>query len=518
MSEPTRRKSAVVLVLGDLGRSPRMQYHALSLAEQFARVHLIGFSGERCVPAVEAAANIEQVRLEADLLPRPRARVLYLLYAPAKALAQLLQLLYILLLVLPRADVTLVQTPPAIPALAALWLTRLLRGGALVIDWHNLGFSVLRHGLGRANHPFVRLSYLYERTFGRLANGHLCVTHAMARWLRSEWGLDARVLYDRPPVFFRRLELVERHALLRRLAPQLVDARGTPLWPREAGHSSGDGGGGDGEASPSPWASEGTPWTLWRDGRLVERPAAPRLVVSSTSWTADEDFGLLLDALARLDARLLAESAESAAGEGGGAAAPPPPPRVVVAITGKGPLKAHYEHYLREHPLRTVAVCTMWLEPEDYPRLLGSADLGVCMHTSTSGLDLPMKVLDMFGCGLPVCAVDFECLRELVTHRENGYVFRTRDEVRRTMARPYHLWVPHPRPCHHSWPTATPRVGSYHQIRAPYPHSSRNSCMRSSPRRPRRAARWTGCALVPPRPRHAVPDGKRTGGWPPGRS
>lgn len=92
---------------------------------------------------------------------------------------------------------------------------------------------------------------------------------------------------------------------------------------------------------------------------------------------------------------------------------------------GKGPQKEKYEEKLRMLRLKCVAFCTMWLSAEDYPRLLGdpyvygcfisiaytlnllffwvmnthhrvltgSTDLGVCLHTSSSGLDLPMKVL-----------------------------------------------------------------------------------------------------------------------------
>jgi beta-1,4-mannosyltransferase len=38
-------KSVQVVVLGDIGRSPRMQYHALSIAQHGGKVILIGYQG-----------------------------------------------------------------------------------------------------------------------------------------------------------------------------------------------------------------------------------------------------------------------------------------------------------------------------------------------------------------------------------------------------------------------------------------------------------------------------------------
>ena len=41
----TSPKRVCVLVLGDVGRSPRMQYHSISLADNGLAVDLVGFKG-----------------------------------------------------------------------------------------------------------------------------------------------------------------------------------------------------------------------------------------------------------------------------------------------------------------------------------------------------------------------------------------------------------------------------------------------------------------------------------------
>ena len=50
-----QRPRIQVLVLGDIGRSPRMQYHALSISKHGGIVDLIGYDGNRNVQRITSS-------------------------------------------------------------------------------------------------------------------------------------------------------------------------------------------------------------------------------------------------------------------------------------------------------------------------------------------------------------------------------------------------------------------------------------------------------------------------------
>ncbi|KAI0243512.1 mannosyltransferase [Massospora cicadina] len=246
------------------------------------------------------------------------------------------------------------------------------------------------------------MAHAYEWLFGRHAYAHLTVTYAMACELKEVWKIRGKVvvLHDRAPSGFRRLTTEEVHSTLLELERNHLEFASLKsfFWASDSTISS----------------KEVTLLTVRHHGQAQFRANRPYLVVSSTSWTPDEDFDMFLDALIGYD-----DQAKRFANYG----------RLAVVITGKGPNRAKFEKTLAGLQMEYVKIVLEWLPLELYPKLLGSADLGVSLHSSSSGLDLPMKVVDMLGAGLPVCALNFNCMGELISDNENGLLFSNAAEL-----------------------------------------------------------------------------------------
>ncbi|KAI5120229.1 hypothetical protein M0805_000043 [Coniferiporia weirii] len=429
-------RSVAIVVLGDIGRSPRMMYHAESFAKAHFQTYLIGFAGSTPIPSLERL-NVQLVHLSET--PSGLKNLPFLLLAPLKIAVQICSILYTLLVLIPHPpEYIMVQNPPSIPTLALVQLVCKIRGSKLIIDWHNLGYSILALRLGN-DHILVKVARKFEQFFGRTADIHLFVTCAMRDHLVKEWDLRGikSVLHDRPPSSFKKAEVFETHDLFNKLHTSLsVDIpdsfllpslrpNSTPLTHLVQSSNSPNTVAFDIEMMSDSFVTVVSPGSLFP----ALRPDRPALLVSSTSWTPDEDFSLLLDALRQYEQRAREVNESGSTDEDHDETLP----KLIAIVTGKGPLRKHYmEEALRrerEERWRWVRCKSLWLEAEDYPVLLGSADLGVCLHSSSSALDLPMKVVDMFGCGLPVCALDFKCLPELVKDGKNGHIFHTADEL-----------------------------------------------------------------------------------------
>ncbi|XP_028106929.1 uncharacterized protein LOC114305972 [Camellia sinensis] len=90
--------------------------------------------------------------------------------------------------------------PPSVPTLVAVKWASWLRRFAFIVDWHNLGYTLLALSLGRSS-VFVAIYHWFEKHFEKMANGSLCATKAMQHELAQNWGINAAVLYDQPPEF-----------------------------------------------------------------------------------------------------------------------------------------------------------------------------------------------------------------------------------------------------------------------------------------------------------------------------
>jgi beta-1,4-mannosyltransferase len=348
-----------------------MRYHAQALAANGVDVDLVGLEGTPLPRAIT-----DEPRIAVHRITPPRLRIRAEQTGSSYAVAGLLDAarvsfsLWRTLKRLRRPDLVLVQNPPAFPTLVVSWFSLRHRGVRFVIDWHNLGYTLLQLHLGQW-HPAVRMARWFERRDARRVDANLAVSRGLAAYLESRFQVkQAQVLYDRPASAFVPIERADRERF------------------RQALFS-----------------------------RLGTRASTVGFIVCPTSWTEDEDFDVVIEAVTHLEERIRGWEAGDSARRF---------PELVILVTGDGARRAEFERRFAGLPARRIQLRARFLEPDDYPRVVGSADLGLCLHRSSSGLDIPMKIADLFGAGVPVCALDYgACLAERVRHGDNGLLFST---------------------------------------------------------------------------------------------
>ncbi|EGR31148.1 hypothetical protein IMG5_116780 [Ichthyophthirius multifiliis] len=383
------RKIASVIVFGDIARSPRMQNHAIQLSKYGYYVYFVGYEENKVHDKIKENKNIQIIDIQSQIVNKLKRlpKILYLVYALFRILIQILQLFHIYLFQIQKPQFVIIQNPPSIPVLSTLYVICRLKQIKMIIDFHNYGFTILQ--LSLKNSLIFRLAKKYEKYFASKCDQAFCVSKQMQKDLSQNWQIKAQVLYDK--------------ANLEVFSPQILSENEKPSFLKKLG--------------------------------FLKQKKDTLILISSTSWTKDEDFNILIEAMEKYEKSDYVYSQESSY------------PKLCLFITGKGPEKEKYEQIItqRQSTWKNIMIQTVWLQPEDYPKLLVCADFGICLHYSSSGLDLPMKVVDMFSSGLPVFAIDYDwyfvclfCLfnfyfifsiHELVEDKKNGFVFKNSDDL-----------------------------------------------------------------------------------------
>lgn len=123
----------------------------------------------------------------------------------------------------------------------------------------------------------------------------------------------------------------------------------------------------------------------------VRKPGAnaPALFVVPSSFSIDDDFDLFLDALRECDGQMTE------------------PGRATIVLTGYGERRVPVMRSITRLALTRVTVTNEWLSEAGFVAVLQSADAGISLHRSASGLDLPIKIEEFLACGTTVLALDY---------------------------------------------------------------------------------------------------------------
>lgn len=363
----------VIVVLGDLGHSPRMTYHAKSFKKIGYHVNLCGYL-ESNMPTFLSSPDIS---IHSIPVIQNKRNLPYLLFGVLKVLTQIFDLSNLLIsLIDEETRFILIQNPPSLPVLLIIGLIKKYwaPNSQLIIDWHNLNWSILNLKYKNENHPVVKIMKFYEKyCSSKFADFNLTVTSALKKYLINDFGLPADkilTLYDRPSEIFKPLDTQET-------LKEIIN----------------------------------TNKSLFED--IAYNQINDRILITSTSFTADEDLEILIQALIVLDKKLSEKKSKN---------------RILMFVTGKGPLQLPFLKLVNSNTWKNILIKNVWLPIKEYPNILKISDLGISLHYSSSGLDLPMKIVDLFGSGIPVLSMSYPVINELVKDNVNGLIMENNND------------------------------------------------------------------------------------------
>jgi len=363
--------NVLVLVQGELAQSPRMLNHARALSDAGATVALAGYTQVPLPDDITRTARLSVRRIsEAGAERLDSVPRAFYLPAAASKATRTTMRLGWLLSAVTGRFDVAIVQNP--PALPALPLALLAaRARRARVIVDWHGHTAATLGLRLGRDgSVVRQVSRIEGWFARRASHHLAVSDALREDLRQRFGIDAAVLHDRPRRRAGTLNAEQRISVIKRV----LATRGV--------------------SSASDYAF---------------------VLVSPTSFGRDEEMDMLLDALAM-------------------AVRWSPDTPIIVFVTGYGPLRPKFEARAREIATSNLRIVTGWLPEPLYRDLLAAADLGISMHRSASGADLPMKVVDMIEAGLPALVLDYgPCLNELVPPALRPFMFTDADGLARRL-------------------------------------------------------------------------------------
>lgn len=373
--------NCAVLVLGDLNRSPRMLNHCAAISECFDnmnQISLIGFNGGdlRSDIATDKKIKVYNIPDKLNNKIKKLPRQLFILSAFLRIIIQIFELFYILFTI-PKPKFILLQNPPGIPSMLICVIVCFFRRCKFIIDWHNYGFTILE--VNKRNRIICKIAYFYEKIFAKTSHLNFCVSKAMKSDLKQNFGIEAIYLPDRPMKnLIKFLNKDERTKLIKKyndvLSPMLA----------------------------------------------TKEQDKPIVMISSTSWTPDEDFSMLLQSIINTEKLIRNDSSIKDQKS---------IKKVLFLITGRGPMKDQFMAKVKESKLTIFDIRSIWLDSDDYLSTLSIADLGVSLHYSSSGIDLPMKVVDMFSVCLPAVTVYYKTIGELVQEEYNGFIFQNEEQL-----------------------------------------------------------------------------------------